>query len=657
MPSFVITLEDGSLIRESDTDGTLIPPPQGLSAIPPLLVVEPGTTRPIYIIPTEVTPSIAPFLSWDLNFVQWLELPDVAITFGREIEGVAEVLESHADPVPAATIQPPAPAPAAPEQQISAASSGDSALASSGSASAYTIVLEDNAGLLAPAVREEMTDAVDHVVHYLDTFIDWQGSIDITVRIKSHDEQVAEQGSDIDGMTCATEGSWFYENGWKKSNLIEGTTGNDRNGSAPDAGFTIYLAEDGTIRNYGAPVWIDPRPEAFVTPAIPDGAHDFVSIVLHELMHNLAFDGIFGDDSPFWSQVQEIDGEYLFQGPTTVALLGEGLPIELWNHIPADFGPVTGSDLMRSIGIYSNNRWDMGRIELAVLQDLGWAVIDDWSGIPMADMVDYSPHLTGTAGDDALFGDFHDNSLAGVGGRDTLEGGAGNDLLGGAGGADLLIGGAGEDALYGGGGNDRYGIDDSDILVEHAGKGMDTVVAACDFRLPANFESLTLAGGASIDGTGNAAANTIIGNGAGNTLAGSGGADTLRGEGGVDVLRGGAGDDALIGGAGRDKFDFNAALDAATNVDRVIGFSTAADEIRLDNDLFVGLAVGILAPQSLYQAPGAVRAQDPGDRVVYNTETGRLYFDADGAGGAAATLFAILAGAPAVAVDDFVVIA
>jgi hypothetical protein len=626
MASFPIRQDADSVIRGVAAESPVIPPWSGLGQIPPL-TEDAATPCSRYLISSpEAAPYHASPVIHNLELLPWQ--PGV-----------------------------PMPAPAVPEQQAPDAFAAALAPTSATTDSAYTIVLQDNTGLLAPPAHEQITNAVDYVARYLDLFMDWQGSIDITVRIKTHDEQLAEQGSRVDGITCATEGSWFHEDGWKKSNLIEATTGVDKNGSAADAGFTIYLGEDGTLRNYGAPVWVDPSPEAFVTPEIPDGAHDFVSIVLHELAHNLAFDGAFGDGSPFWSQVEEVDGQYVFQGTAVFALLGEGLAIETSNHIPEEFRPVSASGLMRSIGNYPDNRWDIGRIELAVLQDLGWEVIDDWSGIPLADMVDYAPHLTGTAADDALFGDFHDNSLTGLRGQDTLEGGSGDDLLGGAGGADLLKGGPGADALYGGRGSDRYEIDGADTLVEYAGEGADTVLAGFDHRLPANFEHLTLTGGTGIDGAGNGAANRIIGNGAGNMLTGGGGDDTLRSQGGPDILRGGWGNDTLSGGAGPDKFDFNTALDAGANVDRIAGFNAADDQIRLDDEIFVGLAVGTLAPGRLHQAPGAMAAHDVSDRVIYDTDTGRLYHDADGVGGADATLFAILLGAPTLTADDFVVVA
>jgi len=51
-----------------------------------------------------------------------------------------------------------------------------------------------------------------------------------------------------------------------------------------------------------------------------------------------------------------------------------------------------------------------------------------------------------------------------------------------------------------------------------------------------------------------------------------------------------------------------------------------------------------------------VAAVDSSDRIVYNSHTGQLYYDADGLAETDAVLFAILTGAPVIAAQDFVVI-
>ncbi len=102
--------------------------------------------------------------------------------------------------------------------------------------------------------------------------------------------------------------------------------------------------------------------------------------------------------------------------------------------------------------------------------------------------------------------------------------------------ANVLTGGLGADTLIGGYGNDTYVIDSADTIIETAIGGTDTVQVAQTYTLGSNLENLTLTSTAAINGTGNAANNTLIGNSAAN------------------VLDGGAGTDALIGGLGDDTY-------------------------------------------------------------------------------------------------------
>jgi len=117
-------------------------------------------------------------------------------------------------------------------------------------------------------------------------------------------------------------------------------------------------------------------------------------------------------------------------------------------------------------------------------------------------------------------------------------GNASANVITGTTGHDTLDGAAGTDTLIGGLGDDTYKVDNAaDVIVEVAGEGNDTVVAAFDYALGAtSIENLTLTGAAHV-GTGNDGANTITG-GTGN--------DTLDGGGGIDTLVGGAGDDRYV---------------------------------------------------------------------------------------------------------------
>jgi trimeric autotransporter adhesin len=169
---------------------------------------------------------------------------------------------------------------------------------------------------------------------------------------------------------------------------------------------------------------------------------------------------------------------------------------------------------------------------------------------------------TGNAVANNLTGNAVANSLSGLVGNDTLFGLGGNDTLNGGDGDDSLDGGAGTDSLVGGLGNDTYVVDvTTDVIVEAAGGGTDTVLSSVTRTLGAEQENLTLTGTSTINGTGNAVANTLTGNTAANNLLGLDGNDSLFGGSGNDTLDGGVGTDSLTGGLGDDTFIVDAVTD------------------------------------------------------------------------------------------------
>ncbi|UTY58052.1 DUF4214 domain-containing protein [Massilia sp. erpn] len=125
--------------------------------------------------------------------------------------------------------------------------------------------------------------------------------------------------------------------------------------------------------------------------------------------------------------------------------------------------------------------------------------------------------------------------LSGTTGNDELYGGAGDDSLEGNGGYDQLFGGDGNDTLLSG----------------------DFYDQASGLRLP--------------DRQGD-----VLDGGAGNDyLLGAHGRDLLQGGAGDDALHGGAGDDLLLGGAGNDLLDGGTGLDRAQFSGRRADFSLA----------------------------------------------------------------------------------
>src|SRR5205823_2999747 len=81
--------------------------------------------------------------------------------------------------------------------------------------------------------------------------------------------------------------------------------------------------------------------------------------------------------------------------------------------------------------------------------------------------------------------------------------------------------------------------------------------------------------------------------------------------------------------------------------------------IQLDASVMGALGPsGTFSPNDsrFYAAAGASSGHDSDDRVVYDTSSGNLWYDADGSGSGAAQLIATLQGAPALAATDIAVI-
>lgn len=235
-------------------------------------------------------------------------------------------------------------------------------------------------------------------------------------------------------------------------------------------------------------------------------------------------------------------------------------------------------------------------------------------------------NIEGSMQNDRLAGDAQANAIFGLNGNDRLSGGGANDVLDGGLGNDTLLGGAGNDSYVVDAVGDRVFETTTTASTIDAG-GIDTVRSAVTFSLDASagvrfVERLTLTGTVNINGTGNALANILTGNT------------------GNNVLNGGLGNDTLLGGAGNDTFVFNTAL-SATNIDRISDFNVDEDTIRLDDAAFSGLASGTLAVLAFAMNLTGL-ATDALDRIIYETDTGRVYFDADGNGVGARVQFATL---------------
>lgn len=233
---------------------------------------------------------------------------------------------------------------------------------------------------------------------------------------------------------------------------------------------------------------------------------------------------------------------------------------------------------------------------------------------------------------------------------ENLTGSSYNDKLYGNSGANVLDGGAGADYMAGGAGNDTYIVDNAkDIVFENSGSGSgrDVVRSSVSYTIASNIEELHLTGTANINGTGNTGSNVLRGNSGNNVL---------NGHNGDDVINGGFGNDVLTGGYQKDTFVFDTALDARNNVDRITDFSVVDDVIHLDNAVFTALTTtGPLAASAFVKNTTGL-AQDANDRIIYETDTGELYYDANGNAPGGSVHFATLKANLNLTAADFVVI-
>jgi Ca2+-binding RTX toxin-like protein len=294
----------------------------------------------------------------------------------------------------------------------------------------------------------------------------------------------------------------------------------------------------------------------------------------------------------------------------------------------------------------------------------GWGMPDRVLGFTAAVGSPWNDTITGGGGDD---------KLNGIEGTDLIMGGNGHDSLTGGAGDDTLDGGASTDTMIGGLGDDAYMVDSSgDSITENASEGNDFVALAdvyvsTSYTMPTNIEGLLMSGSRSTALTAHASDNFIRGNNGGNLINGLGGADTIDGGAGNDQLNGGIGKDTLIGGLGNDTFLFNAPITSA-NSDLIKDFhgntATENDQLAFSHARFLALAYDTVAggTQALDPAEftsGNGLANDPstpvGVNLIYDSGSGRLYYDADAEGAGAKVLIAMFTGHPTVTASDILV--
>jgi Ca2+-binding RTX toxin-like protein len=296
---------------------------------------------------------------------------------------------------------------------------------------------------------------------------------------------------------------------------------------------------------------------------------------------------------------------------------------------------------------------------------------------------------------DTVDGRAGDDTISAGGGNDVIAGGTGNDTLEGDGGNDVITGGLGADLIDGGAGSDTasYALSNLGVTIDlslvgiaqsslgHAEgdvlSGIENLLgsARADWLIGDDFDNVIeggagndiLDGGAGVDtvsyarGSAGVVVNLSL-TGAQNTfrggvdtlsgfenVTGSRGSDTLTGDNGDNVLAGGLGYDTLTGGLGADTFHFNSLVEKG---DRIVDFVSGVDQLSISAAGFSGAAAGTV---NFAAGPAPLPASGTG-WFLYDSDDGRLYYDADGAGRGAKALLATFTAGTMLSGDDILVV-
>ena len=200
------------------------------------------------------------------------------------------------------------------------------------------------------------------------------------------------------------------------------------------------------------------------------------------------------------------------------------------------------------------------------------------------------------------------------------------------GGVDTVtIGSGGADQISLGGGNDTLiintqafktgtsGVAGQGSVLAQGGGGTDTV----DFSAVTKDLTVKLdAGYVESAGLGKLSLTSF------EILKGGSGNDLLVGSTYDETISGGLGRDVLTGGAGADKFLFNA-METSANRDTITDFAVAEDKIQFSKSVFTGLTGNAVTAAMFATSMGAMSGST---RLIYNSTTGVLSYDADGSG-------------------------
>jgi hypothetical protein len=359
------------------------------------------------------------------------------------------------------------------------------------------ITTKDPGGLLSkvPLLVATIQAATD----YISQFVVFKGVVDVLV-----DVAVTPTGrfGGNGGLSFVNKVNGIEI--WEAEAEAESRTGIDPNASSAD----LIINIDPTS-TYLDGLWWDPNIATSMTGAVPANKTDAFSVVVHELLHGMGIRGWRGlEDGALpgaymsdWDQLVQVSGnQAVWLGENARALVGEQVEIRVGGSqamyhvgagptVSASTQPWLESSVMNSYQFFTGERYQIGRLDAAMLQDLGWTlqtnntvvdVVNAWDTRAIARfMVGHNTgeQMTGDVLADRLEGRGGNDVLIGLDGNDRLDGGDGNDSLTGGNGADTLIGGAGTDKAIYAGTRSAFTVTrtDSSISVKDATGNTDTL--------------------------------------------------------------------------------------------------------------------------------------------------------------------------------------
>jgi hypothetical protein len=208
----------------------------------------------------------------------------------------------------------------------------------------------------------------------------------------------------------------------------EMATGIDPNGGVEDVRIRVGANFLNTVS------WVDPTPET--SDDIPATGYDFITTMVHELLHSVCFNGFRNMTtgellngnvmSTFDTNFQMIGGQPFFIGPTAVAIFGGAVPLTAGNFYHYGSSAAAAKDLLDGVesgfGRELGRRYDLNDLDLAILQDSGVRISRPTTGTEASETLS-SPLagvFSGLGGNDVISGSLYGDTIDGGSGTDTV---------------------------------------------------------------------------------------------------------------------------------------------------------------------------------------------------------------------------------------------